>query len=57
MTVVDVAELEGKEITDSSEKGELDLLGKQEQLERGMNHKVDTNKEGASDTDDKKKLP
>lgn len=51
LTVVDEAEFEGKEIADSSEKGELDLSGEQVQLEGEKNS---TNKEGSPDTDDNK---
>lgn len=39
LTVVNAAEFEGKEIADSSEKGELDLSGEQLQLEGEKNSK------------------
>lgn len=47
-------DLRVKEIADNSEKGELDSLGGQVQLEGEMNSKIDTNKEGDPDTDDNK---
>lgn len=47
-------DLRVKEIADNSEKGELDSLGGQVQLEGEMNSKIDTHKEGDPDTDDNK---